>query len=110
MAIEQCRDIPEKSSEFTCRDFLRIRKVREDRLAIAKMIRLVIDADDPKAKAEEIVADLSRSIPEGDVRNRAFARAASQQSTPQQSMDPYIYAPLADQDADWLRKEIRKWS
>jgi Flp pilus assembly CpaE family ATPase len=96
MAIEQTHLIDEKVDALSSDDFIEMVRLRNNLLVIAKMIRRVIIEDDPKARVEEIIADLSQTVRLDDSRQR-FSSSSG-------------VVILTDEEANWLRGEACKWS
>jgi hypothetical protein len=44
----------------TTLDYIKITQVREDLTVVAKLMQQIVNADDPKAKIAEIIADLKQ--------------------------------------------------
>jgi hypothetical protein len=95
MAITQMHLAGKKEPEISFMNLSRMVRVREDLLIIAKMIRLVMTADDPRAKVEEIIEDLSQPVEAMNGHERGWYYRET--------------TPLIDEDAEWLREELRKW-
>jgi hypothetical protein len=96
MAIEQTHLVDEKAGTLSSDDFIEMVRLRNNLLVIAKMIRRVIVADDPKARVEEIIADLSQIVRLDDPGQRFSS--------------PSGVVILTDEEADWLHEEACKWS
>jgi hypothetical protein len=88
-----------QSSDATVRDYIKITQIREDLTIIVKLMQQIVNADDPKAKIAEIIADLQQPpvrwaylLPlsnEADIRCNDF---------------------IVKNCGDWIYREWEKWT